>query len=287
MAGLERRLCGLWLVLRYPGQPRHSTLSVKLTRGRLSNDIPLPAHIIKSDGTTVETNRSLPLRNNLHESNQHTAALSSTGLLSCTYLYLCSCAFYQLLNTISLNSNVCMNLRQITTATKPSTTSTTPWLISQSALLAPSNPARRIGKRIQSDFNSFLSLTADIRRATLLTVCGPSTYGLVRDLLAPAAPTEKTFEELVALVQEHQQPTPSPIVERYTLFTRVQHSGETINDYVAQLRKIAKHCQFGETLNDMLRDHIVCGCRDKKLQYIWLTLHSPLTALWLLQRPLN
>ena len=173
MAGLERRLCGLWLVLRYPGQPRHSTLSVKLTRGRLSNDIPLPAHIIKSDGTTVETNRSLPLRNNLHESNQHTAALSSTGLLSCTYLYLCSCAFYQLLNTISLNSNVCMNLRQITTATKPSTTSTTPWLISQSALLAPSNPARRIGKRIQSDFNSFLSLTALMTQTYVVQLSSP------------------------------------------------------------------------------------------------------------------
>ena len=105
------------------------------------------------------------------------------------------------------------------------------------------------------------------RRATLLTVCGPSTFGLIRDLLAPAAPTEKTFAELVALVQEHQQPTPSPIVERYNFFTRVQQSGETINDFVAQLRKIAKHCQFGDTLNVMLRDRIVCGCRDKKLQY--------------------
>ncbi len=105
------------------------------------------------------------------------------------------------------------------------------------------------------------------RRATLLTVCGPATYGLIRDLLAPDAPTDKTFEELVALVKEHQQPTPSPIVERYTFFTRVQHSGETLNEYVAQLRKIAKHCQFGDTLKDMLRDRIVCGCRDKKLQY--------------------
>ncbi len=46
------------------------------------------------------------------------------------------------------------------------------------------------------------------RRATLLTVCGPATYGLIRDLLAPDAPTDKTFEELVALVKEHQQPTP-------------------------------------------------------------------------------
>ena len=103
--------------------------------------------------------------------------------------------------------------------------------------------------------------------ATLLTVCGPSTYGLIRDLLAPAAPMDKTFAELVALVQERQQPTPSPIVERYNFFTRVQQSGETIHDFVAQLRKIAKHCQFGDTLNDMLRDRIVCGCQDKKLQY--------------------
>jgi poly(3-hydroxybutyrate) depolymerase len=45
---------------------------------------------------------------------------------------------------------------------------------------------------------------ADKRRTTLLTVCGPSTYALIRDLLAPAKPTDKTFAELVALVQKHQ-----------------------------------------------------------------------------------
>ncbi len=68
------------------------------------------------------------------------------------------------------------------------------------------------------------------RRATLLTVCGPAVYRLLRDLLAPDSPTDKTLEELVALVKKHQQSTPSPIVERYTFFTRVQHSGETLND---------------------------------------------------------
>ena len=35
------------------------------------------------------------------------------------------------------------------------------------------------------------------RRATFLSVVGRSTYNLLRSLLAPKKPTEKTFEELV------------------------------------------------------------------------------------------
>ena len=35
---------------------------------------------------------------------------------------------------------------------------------------------------------------------------------------------------------------------------------------MAQLRKLSKHCEFGETLEDMLHDHLVCGCRDQHLQ---------------------
>ena len=38
------------------------------------------------------------------------------------------------------------------------------------------------------------------RRAILLSACGPETYQLIRNLVAPKKPTEKTFAELVALV---------------------------------------------------------------------------------------
>lgn len=105
------------------------------------------------------------------------------------------------------------------------------------------------------------------RRAILLSVCGSSTYQLIRDLLSPTKPTDKTFAELVALVQEHQQPAPSFIVQRYSFNTRVQQPGETINEYIAQLRKIAQHCRYGAVLEDMLRDRVVCGCRNKGLQH--------------------
>ena len=108
------------------------------------------------------------------------------------------------------------------------------------------------------------------RKAILLSVCGPSTYQLIRDLLAPTAPTDKTFDELVSLVKKHQQPTPSFIVQRYMFNSRVQQPGETISVYLAQLRKMAQHCCYGETLEDMLRDRLVCGCGDKRLQYKFL-----------------
>ena len=108
---------------------------------------------------------------------------------------------------------------------------------------------------------------ADKRRATLLSVCGPTTYQLIRDLLSPAKPSDKTFEELVALVKEHHQPVPSVIAQRYMFNTRTQQPGETVSAFVAQLRKIAQYCKFGDALDDMLRDRLVCGCRDRRLQY--------------------
>ena len=47
------------------------------------------------------------------------------------------------------------------------------------------------------------------RRAILLSSCGAPTYQLIRNLVAPGKPTDKTFNELVALVQDHHQPRPS------------------------------------------------------------------------------
>ena len=38
-------------------------------------------------------------------------------------------------------------------------------------------------------------------------------------------------------------------------------------DFVAQLRQLSEHCQFGDTLSDMLRDRIVCGINDQRIQW--------------------
>ena len=54
----------------------------------------------------------------------------------------------------------------------------------------------------------------DTRQAVLLSSCGAPTYQLIRNLAAPAKPTEKSFTQIVDLVREHHQPRPSVIVQK-------------------------------------------------------------------------
>ena len=74
------------------------------------------------------------------------------------------------------------------------------------------------------------------------------------------------FGELVELMKNHLQPRPSVIVERFTFHSRNRKEGETVAVYVAELKKFSEHCGFGDTLNDMLRDRLVCGINDGGIQ---------------------
>ena len=104
------------------------------------------------------------------------------------------------------------------------------------------------------------------RRAILLSVCGSKTYALARDLLQPAKPAETTFKKIVDTLEKHFSPKPSEIVERYKFHSRNRKEDEGVAAYVAELRKLTEHCNFGESLPEMLRDRLVCGINNKKIQ---------------------
>ena len=94
---------------------------------------------------------------------------------------------------------------------------------------------------------------------TLLTVVGSRTYSLIRGLVSPSLPREKSYEELVALLKKHFDPEPIVIAERYHFYQRSQKSGESIADYLASLRRLASRCKFQDFLSQALRDRLVCG----------------------------
>ena len=100
----------------------------------------------------------------------------------------------------------------------------------------------------------------------LLSSIGAKTYELLRSLVAPKVPKEKTFKDIEKLLKDHFEPTPSVIAERYRFHRRDQAVGENITDYVAELRKLTTHCKFEETtdfLEESLRDRFVCGLRSE------------------------
>ena len=104
------------------------------------------------------------------------------------------------------------------------------------------------------------------KRAILLSVCGPATYNLMRSLVAPKKPSEKSFEDLCKLVEDHHHPKPSLIVSRFKFNSHYQKQGQSILSFVAELRKLAEHCEYALALDDMLRDRLVVGLHDENIQ---------------------
>ena len=108
--------------------------------------------------------------------------------------------------------------------------------------------------------------SANKQCAILLSSCGADTYQVIRNLVAPLKPSDKSFKQIVDLVREHYCPQPSAIVQHFAFNNRVQQAGESTGDFVAELRRLSEHCQFAGSLDDMLRDRLVCGVRDGRLQ---------------------
>ncbi len=107
---------------------------------------------------------------------------------------------------------------------------------------------------------------AEKKRSVFLSVIGPSAYKVLRSVISPAKPGEKSFEELVTAMTPHHSPRPSEIVQRYKFHSRFRKAGESIATFMSELRSLAEFCNFEDTLEAMLRDRLVCGVNDDRMQ---------------------
>lgn len=105
-----------------------------------------------------------------------------------------------------------------------------------------------------------------LRRAILLSSVGKKTQKLICDLLAPEKPGDKSYPELCTMVKDHFNPKPSESVQRHKFNNRFRANGENISDFVARLRHLAEYCNFGGSLEHMLRDRLVSGVNNEKIQ---------------------
>ena len=99
-----------------------------------------------------------------------------------------------------------------------------------------------------------------------LSSIGGKTYDLLRSLVAPDQPKDKALEDIIVVLQEHFDPKPATIAERFQFHRKDQLPGESVTDYVAELRRLSTYCEFEGHLNDALRDRLVCGLRSESTQ---------------------
>ena len=106
----------------------------------------------------------------------------------------------------------------------------------------------------------------DLQKEAFLAVVGPKTYGVIKDLVSPEKPTDKSLDELISVLERHLSPQPLVIAERFQFHNRVQGENEDVGAFTLALRKLSSTCDFGSFLDQALRDRFVCGLKDHSIQ---------------------
>ena len=99
----------------------------------------------------------------------------------------------------------------------------------------------------------------------------------VRSLERPtgsAKAKEKSLGDLFAALKTHFEPKPLVIEQRFHFHRRDQKPLESIAEYVAELRKAASFFEFGDFVDDALRDRFVFGLQSELAQKRLLTEES-------------
>ena len=89
---------------------------------------------------------------------------------------------------------------------------------------------------------------------------------MLKNLLAPDEPKDSALADIKEKLITHYKPKPPVIGQRFVFHQRTQNSGESINEFVMELRRLARTCEFGPFLDEALRDRFVCGLNNSTIQ---------------------
>jgi hypothetical protein len=76
----------------------------------------------------------------------------------------------------------------------------------------------------------------------------------------------KKLSVVVKKFKEYCTPRKNVVFERFQFWKITQTPGESIDSFVTSLRLRAKSCEFGDQEESLIRDRIVIGCSDTRLQ---------------------
>ncbi len=86
---------------------------------------------------------------------------------------------------------------------------------------------------------------------TFLSAIGKRMYAVIRDLVSPEGPMDKTLVEIVTALNQHYKPVTFVIAERFYFHRRSQQQGESVSEFSAELKRLSLNCKFGAHLDEI------------------------------------
>ena len=102
----------------------------------------------------------------------------------------------------------------------------------------------------------------DRKRALLLHFVGDSAYDIYE---AQKGQTEATYAATKKVLTDYFRPRQNTQMEIYTFRGCKQKEGQMLDEYVTELRKLSKHCEFTDVDKEIL-SQLIQNCRSNQLR---------------------
>ncbi|XP_063387033.1 uncharacterized protein LOC134673008 [Cydia fagiglandana] len=110
-----------------------------------------------------------------------------------------------------------------------------------------------------------LERISETRKAAILINCvGHEAQELYFNVLK--VEDKDKLEEVIEVFDDYFKPKQNEIINRFNLNKRNQEEGETFDAFYTAIRKVAENCNYGDQKEKMLRDKIVIGVREQRIQ---------------------
>ncbi|XP_072388362.1 uncharacterized protein [Diabrotica undecimpunctata] len=118
-------------------------------------------------------------------------------------------------------------------------------------------------KRLEGAYKVF-KIPDEMRLPYLLHYMGSEAYDTLCDKLAPEVPEDKSYDDIVNLMDNFYNPAPLEIAEIFRFQSKRQAEGE--QEYLHSLQKLSINCNFSTYLKTAIRNQFVFGLRSKRIQ---------------------
>lgn len=113
----------------------------------------------------------------------------------------------------------------------------------------------------RQQFECFVTLyevPTDKKVPLLITKISTSVYDTLTTLCLPKSPVEVKYDDICKLLQQYYHPVSNFVLHRAEFRKRLQKSDETIEQYVLELRKLSKNCNFAN-FDDEIKERLLNG----------------------------
>lgn len=104
------------------------------------------------------------------------------------------------------------------------------------------------------------------KTAMLLTLAGEEVIEIFNNFTFSESESREDYKTVVEKFDTYWGAQTNEVYERYLFRQRMQAAGETFEQFLRDVRKQARHCNFQEVADSMIRDQIVIGINNESLR---------------------